>query len=97
MDDRLQIGCVVYSKKGRDSGSYFLVVKIEGDIVYISDGDKRKLAHPKKKNIKHIKSNGQILETIAQKMISGKKVFDSEIKSALREYNEVNGGNDVEG
>lgn len=95
MDDRLQIGCVVYSKMGRDRGSYYMVVKTEGECVYIADGELRKLSHPKRKNIKHIKSNGVTLSVIADKIVSGKKVFDSEVKSALRIYNKPDGGNDV--
>lgn len=92
MDDRLQTGCVVYSKKGRDSGKFYMVVKAEGEDVWISDGSLRKLANPKKKNVKHVKSSGVVLEAIAQKLAGNKKVFDSELNSALRAFNE-NGGN----
>ncbi len=92
MDDRLQIGCVVYSKKGRDSGKYYVVVDSTEEFVWICDGNVRKLANPKKKNVKHVKSNGAVLEPIKQKLTEKKKVFDSELKSALRAFNE-NGGN----
>lgn len=95
MDDRLEIGSVVYSKLGRDSGKYYVVVTIEQTVAYIADGSLRKLSNPKRKNVKHLKGNGQILESIAQKFKEGKKVFDSEVKSALRTFNENNGGNNV--
>jgi large subunit ribosomal protein L14e len=93
MDDRLQVGCVVYSKKGRDSGKYYVVVQSTEQFVWICDGDVRRLANPKKKNIKHVKPNGVVLETIAQKLSEKKKVFDSELRSALRAFNE-DGGNE---
>lgn len=92
MDDRLQIGCVVYSKKGRDSGNYYMITAMDETYVWVCDGKSRKLAHPKKKNNKHVKSNGIILTNIAQKLLENKKVFDSELSSALRAFNE-NGGN----
>lgn len=91
MDDRLQVGCVVYSKKGRDSGKYYIVVQSTDEFVWISDGNLRRLSSPKKKNVKHVKSNGTVLEAIAQKIRDNKKVFDSEVRSALRAFNE-NGG-----
>ncbi|MEG1528495.1 MAG: KOW domain-containing RNA-binding protein [Clostridia bacterium] len=93
MDDHLRIGCVVYSKMGRDSGKYYMVVSLADQYAYIADGNLRKLKNPKKKNIKHIKDSGIVLETIAEKLISGKKVFDTELSSAIRELNSNNGGN----
>lgn len=94
MNDRLEIGCVVYSRKGRDADRYYAVVRVQGEFAFIADGELRKLNNPKKKNVKHIKSNGQVLTSIADKLIKGQKVFDSELKSALRAYND-NGGSNV--
>ncbi|MCX4286849.1 MAG: hypothetical protein OSJ68_06130 [Clostridia bacterium] len=55
------------------------------------DGGTRKLNAPKKKNIKHVSDSGSVLESIALKFETGKKVFDSEVKSALRQFNQQNG------
>ncbi|MDD4002829.1 MAG: RNA-binding protein [Clostridia bacterium] len=88
MEEQLGIGSVVISKCGRDKGRYFIVLKSEGGYVYLTDGAMRKLASPKKKKIKHITITSDKLENIADKLKLGKKVFDGEIKSALRVYNQ---------
>ena len=89
MENVIRIGSVVYSKRGRDAGGYFMVSEIrDADFVFIADGHTHKLARPKKKNIKHLKNSGHVLEGIAEKLIAGKKVFDSEVRCALRSFNE---------
>ncbi|MCH5157537.1 MAG: KOW domain-containing RNA-binding protein [Clostridiales bacterium] len=90
MNENLSIGTVVLSTQGRDKGMYFVVVSVGRDVVYLADGGMRKLAAPKKKNVKHVSDSGVVLEGIAAKLSEGKKVFDSEVKSALRQFNQVN-------
>ena len=82
------IGSVVLSTQGRDKGIYFVVTAQGREVVYLADGGMRKLAAPKKKNVKHVSDSGVVLESIAQKLTEGKKVFDSEVKSALRQFNQ---------
>ena len=84
------IGSVVLSTQGRDKGMYFVVTSLGNGVVYLADGGMRKLAAPKKKNVKHVSDSGVALETIAVKLAEGKKVFDSEVKSALRQFNQPN-------
>jgi ribosomal protein L14E/L6E/L27E len=85
----MELGQVVYSKAGRDSDKYFAVVEIVGDnYVRIADGDVRRIKNAKLKKEKHLASNGDILEKIAQKLRSGAQIFDAELYSALRFYNE---------
>ena len=87
-DSEIGIGSVVLSKQGRDKGHYFLVTAVGSGIVFLADGGMRKLASPKKKNVKHVSDSGVKLEIIAQKLINKQKVFDSEVKSALRQLNQ---------
>ncbi len=82
----IQIGSVVLSTQGRDKGMYFVVTGVDDKAVYLVDGGMRKLASPKKKNPKHLSDSGVKLDAIAAKIIDGKKVFDSEVKSALRQF-----------
>ena len=88
MNESLSIGSVVMSTQGRDKGMYFVVVSVGRDVVYLADGGMRKLNAPKKKNIKHVSHSGVVLSSIAAKLHEGKKVFDSEVKSALRQFNQ---------
>ena len=83
------VGSVVLSKQGRDKGLYFVVISVDKKgFVYLADGVMRKLSSPKKKNAKHISHSGVTLNSIAEKLLSNKKVFDSEVKSALRQFNQ---------
>ena len=88
MLDDVRIGSVVLSTQGRDKGMYFVVVAIGKGVYYLADGGMRKLKAPKKKNVKHVSNSGVVLESIAAKLTEGKKVFDSEVKSALRQFNQ---------
>lgn len=88
MKDGIGIGSVVLSTQGRDKGMYFVVTSVGNDVIYLADGGMRKLATPKKKNIKHVSFSGVVLDSIASKLTEGKKVFDSEVKSALRQFNQ---------
>ena len=88
MSENMSIGSVVLSTQGRDKGMYFVVVAVGKDVVYLADGGMRKLNAPKKKNVKHVSHSGVVLESISAKLHEGKKVFDSEVKSALRQFNQ---------
>ena len=55
MKPEIQPGRVVFSKKGRDKGRYFVVLyMVDADFVMMTDGDTRKLDHQKKKRRKHL-------------------------------------------
>lgn len=90
---KLNIGDVVLSKKGRDANNYFMVVSLQGDFVYVADGKKHVLVKPKKKNVKHLSYANAHLDGISDKLQKGLKVFDSEVKSALRQFNEPSQNN----
>ena len=87
----MKLGQVVLSVAGRDAGKYFAVVEIvDENHVKIADGDLRRIKTAKLKKIKHIKTSGETLDKIAEKLENGLQVFDSELKSAIRIYNENN-------
>ncbi len=85
----MEVGQIVYSKAGRDSGKYYAVIEVVGeDRVRIADGCTRRIKGAKLKNIKHLQSDGDMLAKIADKLKNGQQVFDAELYSALRFYNE---------
>jgi ribosomal protein L14E/L6E/L27E len=91
METTVNIGSVVFSKSGRDGGRYYIVVNIDEEkpgFVFIADGEYRKIEKPKLKKIKHLRASGVVLEKLKNKFIEKKTVFDAEIRSALRPYNE---------
>lgn len=84
----MELGQVVYSKAGRDSGRYYAIVEIVDESrVRIADGDLRRIKRAKLKNVRHLGSNGDKLAKIAEKLEAGAQVFDRELYSALRYYN----------
>lgn len=81
------VGSIVYSKAGRDAGKCYIIIRLEGSQnAYVANGEERQLAKPKLKNIKHLRLSGEVSKIIADKLESGKQVFDSEIKSVLRTF-----------
>lgn len=48
-------GEIVESVQGRDKGCFYVVCEVRGSSVLVADGVKRKLANPKKKNVKHLR------------------------------------------
>ncbi len=80
----LKPGDPVISKAGRDKGKIFVVISIhEPDYVTISDGKLRKVEHPKLKKMKHVKRCGSPIMSINEKISTGEKINNSDIKKAL--------------
>ena len=82
------IGGICQSTQGRDKDRYYIIKVINDDgTVGVVDGNFKKLAEPKKKNLKHIRLLPEKAEAIAAKFADGRQVFDSEVYSALKTYN----------
>lgn len=84
----MKVGSVVYSKMGRDQGRCYMLIAQDDKEGYwlVADGEIRTIAHPKRKNGRHLVYNGEDLEVLAVKIAEGKQIFDSELRSALRSY-----------
>lgn len=83
-------GFFAYSKAGHDKKKVYIIMKEEGEYVYLSDGLFKTSAKPKKKSKKHIqiiKKNAD--EILRQKLLDGEPLRDEEIKYAIKQY--VNG------
>lgn len=79
-------GDVVRSAAGHDRGELFLVLRAEGDFVWLADGKRRKLEAPKKKRRKHVVSAGVWTHPVAGRLQDGGPVLDSEIRKALAAF-----------
>ena len=85
--DRLTMipGRVVLSTQGRDEGRYFIVLEvIDENFVLMADGLTRKLAHPKKKKIKHLRPK-PIVVNVDSATLLNKHLQDSDLRRYLRE------------
>ena len=74
------------SVAGHDKGSWYVVVSQDENSVFIADGRRRKLAAPKKKNVKHVE--------LTRKTISLEHYTDKSLRKALWQYNFGEGGED---
>lgn len=66
-----RVGQKVRSKAGRDSGTDYIVIRTEGNYVYVADGAVRRLDNLKKKKIKHVEGSYNISEEIAERLLEG--------------------------
>lgn len=51
---RLMTGILVRSKKGRDKGCIYVIISVNDEYVYLTDGVSKPLCHLKKKNRRHV-------------------------------------------
>ncbi len=82
----METGSIVISKAGRDNGRRFIVLKLEGDCAYLSDGDLRKVDKPKKKKIKHIQKTNSVSQLVKSRLENGGQIENFEIRQALSDF-----------
>jgi ribosomal protein L14E/L6E/L27E len=81
-------GGICKSTQGRDKGRYYLIKIVNPDgTVFVVDGNYKKLATPKRKNLRHLQLLPDTAESIAAKLKDGRQIFDTEVYSALKVYN----------
>ena len=83
-------GDIVFSIAGRDSGGYFVVVDADDSFAMICDGKSRKTDKPKRKKIKHLKTDCGRSEFIAEKLSRGETVTNRELKRELNRIQSIN-------
>lgn len=75
---------VVQSCQGRDRGKFYMVVSTDADgFVLVTDGAKRPLSRPKRKNPKHLLAWGASSSTVGERLRSGGRVTDAQICETL--------------
>ena len=77
------LGGVAISLSGRDKGRLYMIVKIDGDKVFLCDGKYRTLENPKPKNLKHVRLTPNFFAEIVERAGQGKDE-NSEIRAVLK-------------
>ena len=72
-------GMFARSKAGHDKDKLYIILKNEGEYVYLTDGRLRPLSNPKKKNRKHVQPICRIPEDWDSRQIT-----DDYVKRAIR-------------
>ncbi len=79
-------GDLVVATSGRDVNKLFMVIEVSDSVAKIVDGKSRKVASPKKKNVKHLKViKSAVLTELAEKIIGGECVGNSTVRKAITE------------
>jgi len=85
MENKFLPGRLVCSIAGRDAGKVYIIIDILNEtMVQVVDGKIRKLAAPKKKNIKHLMAYSQRAGEIEEKRKSGQRVTDLDVRNILQ-------------
>ena len=84
---------IVISTAGRDQGKLFYVIGTDGVYVLIANGKDRKLEHPKRKKLKHVRRVTRLESRIADKILNGEKVLNSELRRELAVFRQTLGQN----
>ena len=79
----INISDVVVSTAGRDSGDWFYVIAEDPVYLYLANGKDRSLDKPKRKKRKHGQKVLRSETRVAQKIASGDKVLNSELRRDL--------------
>lgn len=58
----LKVGQIVCSTAGHDKKQFYIIIHMEGEYVFLVDGNYKLLKHPKKKNKKHIQYIANVSE-----------------------------------
>ena len=77
---------LINDRYGHDKGDLFLILREEGDFVWLADGKRRKIETPKKKRRKHVVSAGVWTHPVIGRLTDGEPVLDSEIRRALAAF-----------
>lgn len=78
------VGMFATVTAGHDKGRVYLIIREEGDFVYLADGKNKGQDNPRKKRRKHIQVIKTRNQELAVRLWSGKTIYNEEIRFALR-------------
>ncbi len=79
----INIADVVVSTTGRDNGGWFYVINEDPIYLYLANGKDRPLDKPKRKKRKHVQKVLRSETRVAEKIRSGDKVLNGELRRDL--------------
>ena len=79
----ITISDVVVSTAGRDQGEWFYVIAEDPTYLFLANGKDRTLDRPKRKKRKHVQKVLRSETRVAEKILSGDKVLNGELRRDL--------------
>ena len=83
LPDNINISDVVVSTAGHDEGQLFYVIDMDDQFLYLANGKDRSLDKLKRKKRKHVQKVLRSETRVAEKLIRGDKVLNSELRRDL--------------
>ena len=83
LPDNLNISDVVVSTAGHDQGELFYVMDMDETYLYLANGKDRTLDKLKRKKRKHVQKVLRSETRVAEKILHGDKVLNSELRRDL--------------
>lgn len=81
------VGMFATSKAGHDKDTVYIIIREEGQNVFLSDGRLKPVSAPKRKNKKHIQIiKQQCEESLFDRIRAQEPINDEEIKRAVKLY-----------
>ena len=77
---------IIVSMAGRDKGGLFYVLRVENGYAFLANGKQRTMENPKRKKLKHVRKVSRTDSRVAQKLLSGDKVLNSELRRDLAKF-----------
>ena len=77
------IADVVEATAGRETGNWYYVIAADDAFLYLANGKDRSLDNPKRKKRKHAKKVLRSETRVAEKLRTGDKVLNSELRKDL--------------
>ena len=97
LPDNIHISDVVVSTAGHDQGKFFYVIDMDETYLYLANGKDRALDKLKRKKRKHVQKVLRSETRVAEKLIRGDKVLNSELRRDLAFHAREMQGNDLGG
>ena len=79
----IRVSDVVMSTAGKDKGKLFYCVGTDGVYLLLANGKDRTLESPKRKKLKHTRKVLRAETRVAEKILNGDKVLNSELRKDL--------------
>lgn len=85
--ERYERGMLAWSRAGHDRGQLYVILEVEGEYVFLTDGRLKPLEKPKRKNVKHIQVIRRIPEEL--KAMTGQQMKNEDIRRVIRRFSNV--------
>ena len=85
--ERFECGMLAWSRAGHDSGQLYVIMDVQDEYVFLTDGRLRPIEKPKKKKKKHVQVIRQIPEELTQ--LAANNVKNEDIRRVIRRFSNV--------